>query len=235
MDTENNPIDLFTKVAPRYELLNTMMTMGQDLKWRRTLLKNAESALGKKPTTVLDLACGTGNIARLAHQWWPQAKIMASDPNQAMLVEAQKKKFAASIDWIEGRAEDIEQDSQSMDLITIAFGFRNVEKREKALQETFRVLKPGGVLAILELGLPHPGISRTIYSALLNKTMPTLAGLLSSKTSYKYLAKSIQEFPEPKAVREMLFQEGFIAFTPFALNLGVSWIFIGKKPSGKES
>ena len=120
----------------------------------------------------------------------------------------------------------------STDICSIAFGFRNVppEARPQCVREAYRILKPGGLFAILELGLPRPGVSRQVYSFLLHKAMPPVAGLFSPRASYDYLAKSIQEFPEPEAVKQSLQQEGFIPFAPKPLSGGMCWLFVGRKP-----
>lgn len=242
--TENNakhPIELFTNVAPRYELMNTLMTAGRDRAWRRSILNFSESALGnKKPQTIVDLATGTGDFPRLMAKRWPNAEIIGTDPNQAMLneairsVDAYAKKIPnlKNVRWEIGRGENLEVDSSSIDLVTIGFGFRNVpeDTRMDCIREVYRCLKPGGVFAILELGMPRPGFFRNIFSLLLFNVMPFFVGLFSPKDSYEYLAESIAKFPEPAKVKSMLELGGFIGFSPVALNGGVCWAFIGKKP-----
>ena len=170
---------------------------------------------------------------------WPQAKILGTDPNSAMLDEAKKRAEPAKkhsnwshIEWSLGRAEEIHLESESVDLITIAFGFRNVPPTERAsaLTEAMRVLRPGGVMAILELGLPRAGISRSLYGFLLANAMPRFAGLFSPKDPYVYLARSVREFPAPERVKEMLREAGFLPFAPKPLSGGMCWVFIGRKP-----
>lgn len=236
LQNETRQVELFTEVAPKYEFLNSLLTAGQDKKWREALLRASEAALGEEPRVAVDLACGTGDVARLMADRWPQARIVASDPNRAMLDEAEKraqkqKPNWARIEWAEGRAEEIRMEPESVDLITIAFGFRNVpaDAREHALREALRVLRPGGVLAILELGLPRGGMARSFYGFLLTNAMPHFAGLFSPKDAYQYLARSIKEFPEPNRVKELLKQEGFLPFAPKPLSGGMCWLFIGRK------
>lgn len=233
-------VAVFNEVAPRYEFLNSLMTAGQDRRWREILLRSSQAALGREPERALDLGTGTGDVPRMMIDRWPNAEVLGTDPNQMMLDEALKRAeknkksqpLWSRIQWALGRAEQVDVESDSADLITMAFGFRNVpaEDRGLALREMFRVLRPGGVVAILELGLPKPGMTRSLYRFLLANAMPHVAGLFSPKPPYLYLAKSIQEFPEPSRVREMMMQEGFLPFAPKPLSGGMCWLFIGRKP-----
>jgi demethylmenaquinone methyltransferase/2-methoxy-6-polyprenyl-1,4-benzoquinol methylase len=240
MQKETYPVELFTEVAPKYEFLNSLMTAGQDRKWRDALLRAAHAALGEAPLSVLDLACGTGDVARLTASRWPGAQVTATDPNEAMLGEARKRAEEAKkknpqwqrIIWSLGRAEKIDCEDNHFDLITIAFGFRNVPalERSRALAEALRVLRPGGVLAILELGLPPKGAFHWIYKQMLVHVMPHFAGLFSPKQPYLYLSKSIVDFPLPEQVKQLFLQEGFLPFAPKPLSGGMAWVFIGRKP-----
>lgn len=236
-----HPVELFTDVAPRYELMNTLMTMGRDQAWRKSILNYALAALaGKSPETIIDLATGTGDFPRLMAKRWPNASITGTDPNEAMLMEARKtvprylKKIPnlKSVQWETGRGESISASDNSIDLVTIGFGFRNVpeDTRAECISEVYRCLKPGGVFAILELGLPRPGLFRRFFTLMLFNIMPFFVGLFSPKESYEYLAESIAKFPEPNKVKTMLETGGFVGYAPVALSGGVCWAFIGKKP-----
>ena len=245
MEPKPHPVDLFTKVAPRYEFLNGLMTVGRDRIWRRALLQAVGAAQTLEPKVLLDLASGTGDVPRMMRDRWPQSEIIATDPNEAMLDQARGRDIVLTkrapslkkISWQIGRAESIDRADSSVDAVTIAFGFRNVpsEAHQTVLQEVFRVLRPGGVFAILELGLPLKGVGRSCYSFLLQRAMPPVAGLLSTKNAYEYLAQSIVQFPEPKLVKQMFVQEGYIPFAPRALHGGVCWLFLGRKPGEFET
>lgn len=239
MDQKPHTVGIFTEVAPKYELLNSLMTAGRDKSWRRTMLSVCESALGRKPLRAIDLATGTGDVARMMAMSWPQAEITGSDPTAAMLDVARAKAAdpqapapIRKIRWLEGVAEKINLEDGSADVATIAFGFRNVAEplRLKAAEEAFRVLKPGGVFAILELGLPPKGAWRGAYSLLLRHGMPRFAGLFGPKDAYVYLARSIAEFPPPENIRRLLTKAGYLAFAPRPLTLGMTWLYVGKKP-----
>lgn len=230
-------VGIFTEVAPKYEFLNALMTAGMDRGWRKAMLSVCESALGRKPERVMDLATGTGDVARMISDRWPTSQVLASDPTAAMLEVAKVKSSAAKspkthkrIEWQEGVAEKINVPDNSLDVITIAFGFRNVGARPQAVEEALRALKPGGIFAILELGLPRAKILKAPYRVLLKQAMPRFAGLFSPKAPYEYLAQSIVEFPPPDQVKKMLTKGGFVAFAPRPLSAGMCWLYVGKKP-----
>ncbi|MCO5143322.1 MAG: ubiquinone/menaquinone biosynthesis methyltransferase [Oligoflexia bacterium] len=238
MEAKPHTVDLFTDVAPKYEFLNSLMTAGRDAYWRKQLLNVSGSALNRSPEAVLDLATGTGDVARMISEKWPKSKVIATDPTPAMLLIGKQKSLEntakpshKNIEWTEGMAEKIHLPDQSVDIVTISFGYRNVanEHKDAALREIQRVLKPGGVFAILELGLPKRKILRTIYSFLLTKVMPRFAALIAPKGPYQYLAKSILELPEPETIKNTLSKAGFIPYSPLPLTFGMSWIYMGKK------
>ena len=226
-------VEFFTEVAPKYEFLNAVMTAGRDRVWRKAMLDTAEAALGKNPQNILDLATGTGDVARLLADRWPDASVLGTDPTSAMLTEAVKNSPQNNISWEQGIAEDIKLPDGSQDLVTIAFGFRNVaeKSRELCAKEVARVLRPGGVFAILELGLPPAGPWQKIYRVLLQHGMPRFAGLFAPKGPYKYLAESILDFPPPQNLKRMLSSAGLVPFAPRALTTGMCWLYIGKKPA----
>jgi len=231
---------IFSEVAPQYEFLNAVMTGGMDKRWRNAMLDVCESALGHKPATILDLATGTGDVARLMAERWPSSQVTGSDPTPAMLEVARQKatneknpRTHRRIDWIEGVAEKIEAESNSLDVVTIAFGFRNVPEasRQRAAEEAFRVLKPGGVFTILELGLPRGKLLKPLYRFMLKQGMPRFAGLFAPRGPYAYLAQSIVDFPPPEQVKKILAKAGFLAFAPRALSAGMCWLYVGKRPA----
>lgn len=236
-------VEIFSEVAPKYEFLNAVMTAGMDKRWRTSMLDVCESALGKKPESALDLATGTGDVARMMAERWPNSQVVGTDPTPAMLEVAREKASATKaprahrrIDWREGVAEKIDAAPGSLDVVTIAFGFRNVAeaKRQRAAEEAFRVLKPGGVFAILELGLPRGKLTRAAYAFLLKKGMPRFAALFAPRGPYDYLAQSVMAFPPPDQVKKMLSKSGFLAFAPRPLSMGMTWLYIGKRPHSEN-
>jgi demethylmenaquinone methyltransferase / 2-methoxy-6-polyprenyl-1,4-benzoquinol methylase len=240
MEQKPHTVEIFSEVAPKYEFLNAVMTGGMDKRWRTAMLSVCESALGRKPDQAMDLATGTGDVARMMAERWPNAKVIGSDPTPAMLDLARRKSLEPKahrahkkIVWSEGIAERIDTADSSLDVITIAFGFRNVSEtlRQKACEEAFRVLKPGGVFAILELGLPRTKPWRPVYTFLLKQGMPRFAGLFAPRGPYDYLAQSVVDFPAPELVKRMLSKAGFLAFAPRPLSGGMCWLYVGKRPA----
>lgn len=240
MEQKPHTVGIFTEVAPKYEFLNALMTAGMDKRWRNAMLSVSESALARKPKQTLDLATGTGDVARMMARRWPNAHVTGTDPTPAMLEVARVKSLGEKlpealkkIEWREGVAERIEAEDNSVDLLTIAFGFRNVAEaqRQQAAEEALRVLRPGGVFALLELGLPRAKAWRGIYKLLLKYGMPRFAGLFSPREPYTYLAQSIIDFPPPENVKRMLAKAGFVAFAPRPLSAGMAWLYVGKKPN----
>ncbi|MGZ3660146.1 MAG: ubiquinone/menaquinone biosynthesis methyltransferase [Bdellovibrionota bacterium] len=233
-------LELFQEVAPKYEVLNAVMTGGMDKRWRNAMLDVCESALGRKPEVILDLATGTGDVARLMADRWPSSRVIGTDPTPNMLEVARAKASGEKaprthrrIDWREGVAESIDSEPRSLDVVTIAFGFRNVPEasRQRAAEEAFRVLKPGGVFMILELGLPRGKLLRPVYRFMLRQGMPRFAGLFAPKGPYAYLAQSIVDFPPPEQVKKILSKAGFLAFAPRPLSAGMCWLYVGKRPA----
>ncbi len=240
MNNQPHTVEIFSEIAPQYEFLNAVMTAGMDKRWRNSMLSVCESALGRKPESVLDLATGTGDVARMMAERWPSSRVTGTDPTPAMLAVARAKTTGEKVSrahrrihWSEGVAERINADDASLDVITIAFGFRNVAEslRQKAAEEAFRVLKPGGVFAILELGLPRAKMIRGIYTFMLRQGMPRFAGLFAPRGAYDYLAQSIVAFPPPDQVKRLLTKAGYVAFAPRPLSAGMVWLYIGKRPT----
>ena len=240
MEQKPHTVELFTEVAPKYEFLNSLMTAGMDRRWRDKMLSISESALARRPKQALDLATGTGDVARMMARRWPSAHVVGTDPTSAMLAVAKAKSMddklppaLRKIEWREGVAEKINADDNSVDLLTIAFGFRNVAENQRhlAVEEALRVLRPGGVFALLELGLPRTKGWRGFYRVLLRHGMPRFASLFGPKDAYTYLAQSIIDFPPPDNVKRMLTKAGFIAFAPRPLSAGMAWLYVGKKPT----
>lgn len=233
-------LQIFSEVAPKYEFLNAVMTGGMDKRWRNSMLDVCESALGHRPEAILDLATGTGDVARMMADRWPSSRVTGSDPTPAMLEVARQKASAEKtprthrrINWKEGVAEKIDAESNSLDVVTIAFGFRNVPEasRQRAAEEAFRVLKPGGIFTILELGLPRGKLLKPVYRFMLKQGMPRFAGLFAPKGPYAYLAQSIVDFPPPEQVKKILAKAGFLAFAPRPLSAGMCWLYVGKRPA----
>ncbi|ADA66647.1 ubiquinone/menaquinone biosynthesis methyltransferase [Thermotoga petrophila RKU-10] len=214
---------LFDRIAERYDLLNRILSFGMDTKWRKRVV---ELILEVNPEKVLDLATGTGDVARLLKRKAPHLKITGLDSSSKMLEIAEKR--LKDGEFIVGDAHNLPFYDRSFDAITVAFGFRNFSDRRKVLRECRRVLKRKGRLVILELLPPNTKrFTGKIYSFYLKTWVPFVGGLFSGDFhAYRYLSTSVLNFLTPDQIVEMMKEEGFeVSFEP--LFFSVAGIFIG--------
>jgi demethylmenaquinone methyltransferase/2-methoxy-6-polyprenyl-1,4-benzoquinol methylase len=187
---------MFDHIAGRYDLLNRVMSMGIDQSWRRKTVAAMELPAEAR---VLDLATGTGDLALMIARIHPEARVVGSDPSSRMLkVGADKVARSGLADRVQlqaGDAQALPYEDDSFDGCCIAFGIRNVPDRSAALAEMARVTKPGGRIAVLELGEPSIGWLSPIARFHVRKVIPKIGGMLSGSREYKYLQESIAAFP----------------------------------------
>ena len=214
---------MFNEVPARYDRLNRIITWRRDEQWRR---KAADNCLEENPSMVLDLCTGTGDLAiRLARQVNGETRILALDYSLPMLSVARKKADKAKVDNIEfihADAAAMPLGNDSLDVIGIAFAFRNLTyknpDREKFLQEIHRVLKPGGKFVIVESSQPEHHLMRKLFRLYLKLFVAWMGGWLSGhKAAYRYLAASARNFYDPGKIRQLLIDAGFerIGYRPF--------------------
>jgi len=224
---------LFDSIATDYDRLNHMLSLNIDKTWRRRALKHIVTP--NTPQKILDIACGTGDfsiaIAAKSHQ---ATVITGLDLSDGMLdVMARKVKEAGLEDKIfaeQGNSEMMRFASGSFDCVTIAFGIRNFENREKALKEILRVLKIGGRLVILELSVPSDPIARWAYNLYFTKILPLVGGKISgNKAAYKYLPASVLKFPGKKEWMATMKRCGYVNVSHKSFTLGVCRMYIGEK------
>ena len=204
--------EVFTSVANRYDLMNDLMSFGVHRLWKRFTL----SQTGLKPgQTALDVAGGTGDLTRgLAQQVGSNGRVVLADINAAMLERGRQRLVdagvAGNVDYVQADAEHLPFPDQHFDCITIAFGLRNVARKETALAGMYRVLKPGGRLLILEFSKPGvPGLG-PVYDLYSFKVLPLLGKIVAKDTaSYRYLAESIRVHPDQETLKQMLQAAGF--------------------------
>ena len=214
---------MFSEVAERYDVANHVLSGGIDFMWRRRLAKLVKAC---NPKQLADLATGSGDVAfTLRDALGPQVAIAGTDFCQPMLdVAIQKQKRSpnyADITFTQADCLQLPFEDNSLDVITIAFGVRNFEDRPKGLGEMHRVLKPGGSAFVLEFSQPYTWF-RPFYYIYLKCILPTIASWTTKKKdAYKYLAGSIEEFPNRKNFAQELKAVGFNNVKAYALSLGI--------------
>jgi demethylmenaquinone methyltransferase/2-methoxy-6-polyprenyl-1,4-benzoquinol methylase len=194
--------EMFGRVSGRYDLLNHLLSFNLDKRWRARTVESVAPVLLREDARVLDLCCGTGDVL-LALGARRKSAVLGSDFCHPMLVEAKRKIAARGISapLFEADALALPLRADSLDLITIAFGFRNFANYHKGLAELLRVLKPGGLAAILEFSQPSNGAFGALYRFFSGHILPRIGGIISgSPEAYSYLPESIQKFPGAEAL-----------------------------------
>lgn len=202
---------LFNAIAPSYDRLNHLLSFGLDRLWWRRTARAFREVLLRPEARILDICCGTGDQTAALLRLRPQGAepIIGLDFSTEMLSRAHRKFPNAQVRWIEGDAMHLPFPDASLDLVTAAFGFRNLSNYSAGLREIARVLRPGGQLGILEANQPG-GLNALIYNTYFHRILPRLGGLLSGQpAAYRYLPASVQRFPRPPQMLTMLAEAGF--------------------------
>ena len=215
--------DAFARIANRYVLTNHVLSCGMDIWWRKIVTARIKKW---QPSRLLDVASGTGDLALEIQSQCPDCEVIASDFCAEMLAHAASRGIAKTI---VADALNLPFSDEGFDVVTVAFGLRNMADYPAALREMHRVLKPGGRLVILDFSLPN-GIMRGPYRWYLHNVLPHLAGWLTGQQdAYEYLGGSIEQFPSGTAMTGLLESCGFskTGYTP--LTLGVVTIYEGSR------
>jgi demethylmenaquinone methyltransferase / 2-methoxy-6-polyprenyl-1,4-benzoquinol methylase len=210
----------FAGIASRYVLANHVLSLGIDCLWRRS---TAHRIAELKPQRVLDLATGSGDLAQAIQSACPQAKVLGADFSVPMMREAQARHFHSLV-AADGLALPF-QDGV-FDVLTVAFGLRNMASWPAALQEMNRVLRPGGRLFVLDFSIPRiPGI-RQLYLFYLKQIMPCIAGWITGKReAYVYLCGSIERFPSGKDMESLILSNGFTTAQARQFTFGIASLY----------
>jgi demethylmenaquinone methyltransferase / 2-methoxy-6-polyprenyl-1,4-benzoquinol methylase len=200
--------DMFGRVAPRYDLLNHLLSFNIDRHWRSRTVQRLQPVLDRKDATVVDLCCGTGDLM-LALRASARARVIGSDFCHPMLTAA-KRKAGLGSPFFEADALQLPLANASVDAITVAFGFRNLANYEAGLIELKRVLKPGGIAAILEFSQPPNPAFNALYSFYSRHLLPRIGGLISGAAdAYTYLPDSVRRFPDADGLASKMEEAGF--------------------------
>lgn len=224
--------EVFHSVAGKYDLMNDLMSFGSHRLWKRFAIGQMQLRRGQ---TVLDVAGGTGDMTRLiAKQVGQEGHIVLSDINSSML-EAGRGRLAdvgiaGNVEVVQADAECLPFPDNHFDRVIISFGLRNVTDKDRALRSMYRVLKPGGMLLVLEFSKPRlPGLSR-LYDSYSFNILPVMGKLVANdEASYRYLAESIRKHPDQETLKQMMQQAGFDRVHYFNLSGGIVAVHKGHK------
>lgn len=231
--------EMFTSIAPRYDLLNHVLSFNVDRLWWRRTARAFQHILSRQDARVLDLCCGTGDmtfaLCRRAGHSSPQ--IVGADFSHAMLQRALTKssgnsranRFSSMPRWAEADALNLPFPNEHFDLVTSAFGFRNLADYDAGLREIARVMRPGGECGILDFGEPK-GLMGNLYRLYFRQILPRVGTLISGvRGPYAYLPASVEHFPEPKEMLLRIRSAGFreAEWTPYTF--GIAGLYRGRK------
>jgi demethylmenaquinone methyltransferase / 2-methoxy-6-polyprenyl-1,4-benzoquinol methylase len=222
--------EMFSSIAPRYDLLNHVLSFNVDRWWWRKTARSFAAVLARD-SCVLDLCCGTGDmtLALRRQAGKSAARIMGVDFSHAMLQRANDKSTGKSLRWVEADALCLPFPDRQFDLITAAFGFRNLADYDAGLREMVRLLRPGGECGILDFGEPR-GLMGKFYRVYFKHVLPAAGTVLSGvKGPYAYLPASVERFPSPEEMLGRMRRAGFreASWTPYSF--GIAGLYRGKK------
>lgn len=227
---------MFDSIARRYDFMNAAMSLGQHKRWRNKALKSALNKLPEKENLkVLDVACGTGDISFRLHELLPDAHITGIDLSDGMLEIASKKleEMDSSarnlIVFGKGNSLSMPFHNGDFNLITVAYGVRNFSDLRQGLREMRRVLKPGGVLCVIELSTPRNPVTKAAYRLYSGKIIPFMGGKVTGdRAAYEYLPESIEHCPQREDMAALLYSEGFTQVEWKSLSFGALTYYIAQ-------
>ncbi len=227
--------EMFTSIAPRYDLLNHVLSFNIDRMWWRRTARTFRHIIARPGARLLDLCCGTGDMTfALRRQTGKSApRILGADFSHAMLqraaVKSQRSLNGGGPDWIEADALNLPFPSEHFDLVTSAFGFRNLADYDAGLREILRVLRPGGECGILDFGEPR-GVIGSLYRIYFKQVLPRVGTLISGvRGPYAYLPASVERFPAPEEMLDRMRRAGFAEASWEPYTFGIAGLYRGKK------
>jgi demethylmenaquinone methyltransferase/2-methoxy-6-polyprenyl-1,4-benzoquinol methylase len=228
---------MFDRIAPHYDLLNHLLSCNVDRTWWWRTARRFRDVLARPEARVLDICCGTGDMTLALLKRRPKSgePVIAADFSEAMLARARKKLARRRATVVSADALHLPFEDERLDLITTAFGFRNLANYEAGLEEFFRVLAPGGELGILDFSEPRGAMGR-LFRFYFRRLLPAIGRRISGDSgAYGYLPESVQRFPPPAAMMELMRSVGFIevSWTPYSF--GIAGLWRGKRPGAQNS
>lgn len=223
--------EMFSRISPKYDFLNHFLSGNTDKRWRKLVTKKLENILGNENAIVLDVACGTGDLA-LELQKNAKAKVIGTDFCRPMLAIAKEKNAPENlaIPYLEADGMNLSFADETFDAVTIAFGLRNFSNWQDGLKELHRILKIGGKLVVLEFSAPVVPGFRQAFQFYFTKILPKIGGVVSgSRGAYEYLSESVARFPDQKGLLKMMLETGFSDVEYKNLTGGIAAIHSGVK------
>lgn len=224
--------EMFDRIAPAYDRLNHTLSFQIDKLWRRRAVQIVRRAT---PRRILDVATGTGDLAIALAERIPRAQVVGVDLSERMLEAARRKVLARGLEGRvrlkAGDAERLALADAAFDAVTVAFGVRNFGDLDAGLRELWRVLRPGGLLVVLEFSTPRMPLFRTLYRFYSHRVLPVIGGRISKdRRAYEYLPASVDEFPAPVRFAELLVKAGFVHCRSRSQSFGIAQIYTAQKP-----
>lgn len=222
--------EMFNGIAPRYDLLNHLLSMGIDKSWRRKAMRELE---GGRRGTVLDIACGTGDFSIEALRHGVE-RVVGADISENMLAvareKAREKGLEDRLEFRYGDSENLDFEDGTFDAVTVAFGVRNFEHLERGLAEMCRVLRPGGKVVVLEFSTPERFPMKQLYRFYFKQILPRVGGLVSGdRKAYEYLPASVFAFPQGDRFLQIMRSCGYRNVAQRRLTFGIASLYTGEK------
>jgi demethylmenaquinone methyltransferase/2-methoxy-6-polyprenyl-1,4-benzoquinol methylase len=234
--------EMFSRIAPRYDLLNHLLSLRFDVIWRKRLARRFAPILARPESRVLDACCGTGDLAlalanaRVTSAASEPAPLLGADFAQPMLARAREKAAQSNrrnhrrpLEFVEADALSLPFADGAFDLVATAFGFRNLANYAAGLTEFRRILAPGGSLAILEFAEPRHALFRNLFSFYFHRVLPAVGAVVSGNSqAYSYLPESVARFPTPGELAELMKRSGFGGVTFESWTAGIVMLHTGR-------